>query len=140
MAKKLSKSRKSYWTWAPTAVHHKPDEEEKAKVAGLFEPLVRELKGSLPPLENPQRRNQAVDIVCRWRGSFFYLMSIYKCPPTPEYYAEGFETGIARLEYKSPGIYDVAYFRHTGQWFTFLFDIPIKDCLEMIKTDPTFSV
>jgi hypothetical protein len=66
-------------------------------------------------------------------------MCQFKCPPKPEYIAPGFETGLARLTYKSPDSFDLAYFRHTGQWFTVLYDISLSDCLERVKSDPIFS-
>lgn len=142
MAKKTSGSSKSrsVWAWGQSSKPGKPGDAEKAKVTALFEPYIRHLNDTLPPLEDPQETNQVVRVESKWRGSYFYLMSYYKSPPKPEYFAEGFEWGVARLTYKSPGVYDLSYFRHTQQWMTILFDLPLEDCLEMIKSDPTFGV
>ena len=142
MAKKTSKSSKpkSVWGWVKTSEPGKPANAEKEKATALFEPYVQHLNDSLPPLEEPQQFNQAVRVESKWRGSYFYLMSHYKCPPGPEYTMEGFEMGIARLAYKSPGAFDLAYFRHTGQWHTVYYDLPLEDCLERVKSDPFFEV
>ncbi|MCB0595795.1 MAG: hypothetical protein H6557_06540 [Lewinellaceae bacterium] len=142
MAKKTSKSSKSKsaWGWVKTDQPGKPTDAEKAKATALFEPYVQHLNETLPPLQEPQQFNQAVRVEAKWRGSFFYLMSHYKCPPKPEYVMEGFESGIARLTYKSPGVYDLSYFRHTGQWATIFYGLSLEDCLERIQSDPTFDV
>lgn len=138
MAKKTSKS--SNPQSVKTNKPGKLDDAEKARVTALFEPYVQHLNDTLPPLEEPQQFNQAVRVESKWHGSYFYLMSHYKCPPRPEYVMEGFETGIARLAYKSPGGVDLAYFRHTGQWTTVYYNLSLEDCLERIKSDPFFEV
>ncbi|MCB0559151.1 MAG: hypothetical protein H6573_02360 [Lewinellaceae bacterium] len=142
MAKKTSKSSKakSGWGWVESNQPGKPTDAEKAKVTALFEPYVQELNEGLPPLEEPQQFNQAVRVEAKWRGSYFYLMSHYKCPPKPEYDVEGFEVGVARLTYKSPGVYDLSYFRHTGQWATIFYELSLEDCLEQIESAPHFEV
>jgi len=142
MAKKTSKSSKpkSGWAWVKTDDSGKPNDAEKARATALFGPYVQHLNETLPPLVEPQEFNQAVRVESKWRGSYFYLMSYYKCPPKPEYIMEGFEMGIARLAYKSPGVYDLAYFRHTGQWHTVYYGLSLEDCLERVKSDPFFEV
>lgn len=138
MAKKASKS--YVWAWVKTNEPGKPTDAEKAKVTVLFDPYVQHLNNTLPPLKEPQRYNQAVRVFSKWYRSYFYLMSQYKCPPTPNYIKEGFEIGFARLTFKSPGIFDLAYFRHTGQWFVVFEDLPLAECFEQVKTNPIFDV
>ncbi len=133
-------SKKSTWGWVKSNDPGKPSDREKAKATELFAPWVKQQKNELPPIVEPQKFNQAVDIYTRWRGSYFYVMSYYKCPERPEYMAKGFESGVARLTYKSPDCYDVAYFRHTGQWWTFLFDLPLEQAFQEIKINPIFSL
>lgn len=138
MPKKTSKKKQYVWGWVQTNEPGKPSDAEKAKVTAAFAPWVQQLKDALPPLMEPQRFNQATDVFFKWRGSYFYVMSYYKCPDRPEYVADGFETGLARLTYKSPDCYDVAYFRHTGQWFTFLFDLTLEQALDEVQKNSIF--
>jgi hypothetical protein len=142
MAKKASKPLKSkyIWAWVKTNEPGKPTDAEKAKVTALFEPYIQQINGALPPLQEPQQFNQVVKVASKWRGSHFYLMSHYKCPPPPMSFKEGFETGVARLTYKSPGVFDLAYFRYTGQWFVIFYDLSLEDCFERVTTDPTFNI
>jgi hypothetical protein len=138
MPKKTTKKKQYVWGWAATNTPGKPSDAEKAKVTAAFAPWVQQLKDTLPPLKEPQVFNQATDVFSKWRGSYFYVMCYYKCPKRPERIAEGFETGLARLAYKSPDCYDVAYFRHTGQWFTFLFDLTLEQALDEVQKNSLF--
>lgn len=128
------------WGWVKSSTPGKPTEHEKSTVMALFEPYVQQLQQELPPLEKPQRFNQAVGVEARWRGSYFTLVAIYKTAPGPSAIRDSFEEGFARLTYKAPGIYDLAYFRHTGKWFTVFYDLPLNDCFVQVKSDPIFAV
>jgi hypothetical protein len=139
MAKKASKP-KYAWTWGEANKPGKLTYIEKAKVAALFDPYIQQLNDTLPPLEEPQQLNQVVKVDSKWRGSYFYLMSHYKCPPSPMSFKTGFEISFARLTFKSTGTFDLSYFRHTGQWFVIFYDLSLENCFEQIKTDPIFSV
>lgn len=134
------KSTKKGWAWVKTEVPGQPGEPEKSHVLELFAPYVRHLQDNLPPLEEPQRYNQAIGVEARWRGRYFTLVSIYKVAPRPSMIQDSFREGFARLTYKAPGVYDLAYFRHTGQWFTVAYDIPLQQCFEWVKKDPIFAV
>lgn len=140
MAKKVAKKSTRTWGWVQTNDPGKPSDTEKQKVTTAFEPLVQLRKSQLPPLAEPQQYNEVTDIYTKWKGSYFYLMSYYKCPDTPEYRIKGFEAGLARLTYKSPDCYDVAYFRHTGQWWTFLFDLTLEQAFEETQSNPIFMI
>ena len=136
----MAKKSKTVWVWAPSNDPVKPTEPEKNRITALFAPFVQALNASLPPLAEPQKFNQVVKIESKWRGSHFYLMSHYKSAPSPYRIKDGFEMGIARLTAKGRDKYDLAYFRHTEKWFTFLFDLSAEECLEQIKTQPIFTI
>jgi hypothetical protein len=140
MAKKTSKKSKFTWGWVKSNTPEKASEAEKETVTTTFAPWVAQKKRKIPPIKEPQRFNEITDIYTRWRGSYFYVMSYYKCPNRPESIADGFESGLARLTYKAPNCYDVAYFRHTGQWWTFLFDLTLEEAFRVVSTDPIFSI
>ena len=106
----------------------------------MFESYIQQRNDTLPPLQEPQQYNQVVKVDSKWRGNYFYLMSHYKCPPSPMSLKAGFEIGFARLTLKSPGVFDLSYFRHTGQWFVVFYDMSLEDCFERVKTDPIFDI
>ncbi|AEE49869.1 hypothetical protein [Haliscomenobacter hydrossis] len=136
----MAKKSKTVWTWAQSNDPAKPTEPEKNRITTLFATFVQALNASLPALAEPQEFNQVVKIESKWRGSYFYLMSHYKSAPRPNNIKDGFEMGIARLTAKGGNKYDLAYFRHTGKWFTLLVDLSAEECLEYIKTQPIFTV
>jgi hypothetical protein len=136
----MAKKSKTVWAWVQSNDPVKPTEPEKNRITALFAPFVQALNASLPPLAEPQEFNQVVKIDSKWRGSYFYLICHYKSAPRPTNIQDGFEVGYARLTAKGRDKYDLAYFRHTGKWFTFLPDLSAEECLEQIKTQPIFTM
>src|SRR5260370_20957645 len=59
--------------------------------------------------------NYLVDIYCKWRGIYFYLILKYCCPG-PDALMPFFEMGLARLQYAGQQRFNLAYFRHTWRW------------------------
>ena len=140
MAKKASKKSKSTWVWVKFNTPEKPSDAEKEKVTATFAPWIQQQKNAIPPLSQPQKYNEVAEIFTKWRGSHFYVMHYYKCPDLPTSMAKGFESGLARLTYKAPDRYDLAYFRHTGKWWTLKFDLSLGQAFKAVSTDPTFLI
>ena len=67
------------------------------------------------PEPDPQF-NYLVDITTKWYRSYFYFCSRYACPG-PYALSPFFEDKFARMEYIGDGPFNLAYMRHTGQWF-----------------------
>jgi hypothetical protein len=101
---------------------------------------VAELKKNLTPLPEPHEMNHCVDVFSKWRGNYFYIMQKYKSPNNGRYLSEGYETGLARLEYYGEGKFHLAYFRHTGQWWTISENITTEQAIDAILKDPWFEV
>jgi hypothetical protein len=136
MAKKASKPKAQYaWVYSPTATA-----ADKIRIEKDFQPLVAELKSNLQPLEEPQQFNQIVDITTKWRGNQFYIIQKYKCPTNGNYYKEGFDAPLARLEFYGVDRFNISVQRHNGQWM----DLPMyansttAQVIEAIKTDDWF--
>ncbi len=81
--------------------------------------------------------NYIVDIYGLRYRSFFYFCSKYCCPG-PRSIAPFFEDRFARMEYLTSGRFNLAWMRHTGQWWPSISDSPLAECLHKIKTDPWF--
>lgn len=75
------------------------------------------------------------EIYGKWYRSFFHFCAIKQyrcsddlCPPM--------EIRFARLEYMGDNQFNLAYFRHTGQWWTIKEGISLEECLREIEINP----
>jgi hypothetical protein len=85
----------------------------------------------LPPPKK-ERFNYLVDIHSKWRGHFFYFCSKY-CSPGPNALSASFESSFARLQYIGSGRFNLAYFRHTGEWQEIAQLLSLNECLSWIE-------
>jgi len=90
-----------------------------------------------PAPEKPQF-NYLVDIYSRWRGPFFYFCSKYCCPGAG-CLSPFFESGFARLQYAGDVRFNLAYFRHTGQWQEVAQMLSLDECLSWIEEGTVFA-
>lgn len=79
--------------------------------------------------------NYRVDIFCKWYRNYFYLCSTYNCP-SPMAISPSFESRSARLEYVGPDCFNIAYMRHTGQWWEIKRGLSLEDCLLELRNNP----
>lgn len=84
-----------------------------------------------PPPQDP-KFNYVVEIFTRWHQRYFYFCSKYRCPHE-NCISEYFETRFTRLEYVGNKKFNVAYMRHTGQWWEILEGLTLDECFDAIK-------
>ncbi len=96
--------------------------------------IVLKPKHLQPPPEEP-RFNYVVDIRTKWRGSYFYLFSVYQVADSEQ----TFEANIARLEHAGRGSFHLAFQRHNGEWITLFTDQTIDECLDAIEHEAFFQ-
>jgi hypothetical protein len=89
-----------------------------------------------PPLESPQF-NYIVDLYNRWHHSFFYFCAKYACPG-PNAISPFFEIKYTRLEYVGERRFNLAYMRHTGQWWEVYQGLTLDECLKTIEKEALF--
>ncbi len=82
--------------------------------------------------------NYLVDISGKWRGSFFYFCSKY-CSPGPRALSPFFESKFARLQYAGEERFNLAYFRHTDQWWEIAQLLSLEECLAEIEAGGLFT-
>jgi len=86
-------------------------------------------------IEPPPKRTQfnyLTDIHSKWQGPFFYFCSKY-CSPGPNALSASFESAFARLQYAGTGRFNLAYFRHTGEWREIAKLLSLEECLSWIE-------
>jgi len=109
--------------------------EIKLKADSLIENVLKQ-KHIEPPPENNDF-NYIVDIFSKWYRGYFYFCSKYNCP-SPNAISPSFNSNFARLEYAGQNKFNLAYMRHTGQWFEIGFDLSLDECLDEIQNGPHF--
>ncbi len=125
------------WIYSKASPKTVPDglrQELSAKAAALIETHLR--PKYIQPPTNPQF-NYVIDIFTKWRGRNFYFMSKYACPG-PNRISPHFEIGFARLTFVGGDRFDLAYFRHTGKWWTVFPALTADEALELVRTEGLF--
>ena len=130
------------WTWAPpkTDKPKVPDNlmrEVQTKADDLVAKVLK-TKYIKPPPKKP-RWNYPVELWTKWHGSFFYFGSTW-ASPGPNRIAPTFEVRFARLEYVGDRRFNLAYFRHTGEWWTVNKRLTLGRCLKLVKDGGPFSL
>jgi hypothetical protein len=130
------------WVYAPDR-RTKPTvpEELKAEVQANADELVEKVlqpRYIKPPPKKP-RWNYPLALWTKWHRSFFYFGSTW-ASPGPNRIAPTFEVGFARLEYVGDRRFNLAYFRHTDEWWTTHRGLSLGKCLKLIKEGGPFSL
>lgn len=112
-------------------------EKEKQVLEKLFEPLISEYKFTFIEAEPDKKYNYVIDFYSKFYRGFFYLCAKY----IAEYknrIVDEFETKFARVEFVDENKYNLAYYWHTGQWWTSDKNATAEYCLKNIKDNPLF--
>ncbi len=129
------------YTWAPTKKRSIPKisdaikNEVKQKADTLIDRVLKTKYIKQPPKDHDF--NYLVDILSKWHRDNFYFCAKYNCP-SPHAMSPSFNSNFARLEYEDRDRFNLAYMRHTGQWFEIGFDLSLEECLDMIENEPDF--
>jgi len=132
--------RKMAWVYTPSK-QPKPKVPESIKTE--VEKKANELvESTLKPqhIKSPPPNtdfNYIVDIYTNWYRSYFYFCAKYCCP-SPNAIALDFEVKFARMEYVGDNKFNLAYMRHTEQWWELYQGLSLDQCLATIKDDPNF--
>ncbi len=133
----MKKTQKMWLPVSPKKERLTLTEFEKKEVEIKFKPLVEEWKKTRLDKPHPEF-NYKIDIYSKWYRNYFYLCSKYKSD-SPRRIADTFDTKFARLEYKGRNKFDLAYFRHTGQWCVVFEAQSLDECLECVKKEELFQ-
>jgi hypothetical protein len=127
------------WVWAPAKPKAVPKDIKDTVSAKAKQFVEMDLRHAYvrPPPKRP-RWNYIVDIFTKWHGIYFYFIARYACPG-PNAISPFFEAGFARLEWLRDGHFNLAYMRHTGEWWQVRTDITLAEALEAIRAEPIFQ-
>ena len=134
----MAKKAKKIWLPAtPKKPKPKVPEQEKQLVTQKCDDLIEhEFKPKfIKPAPIDHDFNYLADIFSKWYRNYFYFCSIYNCP-SPRAISPSFETRFVRLEYVGTDRFNVAYMRHTGQWWEILPNLTLEECLSEMRTNP----
>ncbi len=112
-------------------------EFDKNYLQALFEPLINEYKTKFIKANSDKKYNYVVDFYTKHYRSYFYLCAKYKAVFENRMVDE-FESKFARLEFVEVNRYNLAYYRHTGQWWTVEYNVTAEFCLQNINGNPLF--
>ena len=138
MAKKSPK--RMWMRAADRRVKPSVPDELKAEVAARADELVRDVlkPNHLKPPPKKPRWNHLIDIWTKWHRSFFYFGGTY-ASPGPNALSPTFELRFARLEYAGDRRFNLAYMRHTGQWWQIHEGLTLGECLKTVGEGGLFS-
>ncbi len=112
-------------------------EKEKQTLEELFQSLIKEYKIKFIEPKPNKNHEYVIDFYSKFYRSFFYLCAKYKAEYENRIRGE-FETKFARLEFVDVNKYNLAYYRHTGQWWTINENVTAEYCFKNIKDNPLF--
>lgn len=135
----MAKSRKQ-WVYSPPkpakpAVPAAVKAELDTKAQALIDQHLKP-QHVQPPPEEPQF-NYLINIWTKWYRGYFYFCGTY-ASPGPNALSPTFEVRFARMEYGGSAHFNLAYMRHTEQWFELYQNLSIDDCLAAIRDEPFF--
>ena len=81
--------------------------------------------------------NYIVEVYTMWRGRYFYFIAKYR-NPRENREEEYFEVRTTRMEYVGSQEFNLAYMRHTNQWFEVFQRLTLAECLETIEHNELF--
>jgi hypothetical protein len=104
----------------PAVVREQVDRWARAWLERTF---TRQLE---PRARDPGPSNYPVAVFGEWRGNAFYLCVRYRARTRkPE---DDFVVRHTRMTLQGFGRFDLAYFRHTGKWFTVYRGLTAAEC------------
>jgi hypothetical protein len=113
------------------------EEEKAAAILACQQHIDGFLRPRFLPDIRPTEFNYPVDIIGRWRGSTYKFFQRYRSG-YPHNLGEEFDAPFARLDWISPGLYDLMWHRHTGKWHRLHQGLALHQAIATLKADGLF--
>jgi hypothetical protein len=113
---------------------------EKVAIATACERFISTtLKPRFLPEVRPTQFNYPVDILGKWRGRQYSLVTRYRSG-FPDNVGDEFDSAFARLDHVEEHVeeilFDVMWHRHNGQWSRMCSSVIFEEALQELKTEP----
>lgn len=115
----------------PVALRQQVDHWAEAWLATKFSRLLEDRA------RDPGPFNYAIEVFSEWRGKAFYLRGRFSARSRRR--EDDFVVRHARMTLSGFGRFDLAYFRHTGRWFTVFRGLTAAKCFKEIEGNEIFS-
>jgi hypothetical protein len=109
--------------------------EVEQKALALVDGTLKPNHVKPPPAE--ESWNYIIDIYTKWYRNYFYFCAKYRVPG-PNAISPFFEAKFARMEYLGDNLFNLAYMRHTEEWFEIYAGLSVDQCIEAVKDNPAF--
>jgi hypothetical protein len=124
-------------TWRLSSRRRTPvvPEHEKQMVIAACDHFIREvLRPKFLPEIVPTEWNYPVGIHGKWHGGRFRFVQRFRSD-RPDAITSEFDAPFARIEWVAPGLFDVSYHRHTGEWWKIFERVSLEEALHLIETE-----
>ena len=128
---------RSGWGWyhdPKLAAKRKLTPAIQEKLTAFFEPLLQEYRTRISETVPDKSSVYLSEVYSKWRQHYFYLGSILKAE-FENRRANQFDEVFARIEFVDENIFNVAYKRHNGTWFTLAKSLTLDGVFELIKNE-----
>ncbi|MBF0584310.1 MAG: hypothetical protein HQL80_08760 [Magnetococcales bacterium] len=89
------------------------------------------------PPEEGDTSSYLVDIFTKWYRNYLYFCGMRHCR-APNCITEFYEQKFARMEYVGDGRFNLAYMRHTEQWWETHVGVDLDECLNEVQKNIFF--
>jgi hypothetical protein len=123
------------WRWSSRRRAPVVPEHEKQMVIAACDRFIHEvLQPRFLPEIVPTELNYPVGIYGKWHGSRFRFVQRFRSGRADAAGSE-FDAPFARIEWVAPGLFDLSYYRHTGEWQKIFERVSLNEALHLIETD-----
>ncbi len=137
----MAKQKKRWAYTPPKKSKSKVPETLKAELAEkakkLIEVTFKPYRLKLDENAKEHGWNYVVEMYTKWWRNYFYFCSKYHCP-SPHALSEYFDECFTRMEYVGGRQFNLAYKRHTEQWWEVFQELTVEECFEMIEGNQIF--
>lgn len=135
--------KKAVWGWVKETPKTPTSSLNKAAIEASFQDILETLRAKDCKVETPENDASLglypIEVGFKWHQRFLYIA--YNQRDAREgVIAPYWEYRTARIECTSNTTFNLAYFRHTGQWWTIYEGLNLEDAKESILNDPWFNM
>ena len=113
---------------------------EKLQIMRTCEAFIADtIKPRAIPKKVSTDRNYPIDVVGKWLANRYRIILRMKTTGANATVPE-FDWPIARIGYVNKDLFDLDFYRHTGEWITLHQRITLAEALESIATEPFFQL